>query len=159
MICSRPSLIALYFRGLVITWCSQNFVISHSVYCKLKTLVILVLSHQYLCILAKNSASYAHFLFSIFVSEFGGGSHYMKQIISQNIYKDLANSQMSWKLHGHGRLKGVNCQDHITDILTEELKLNHNTRLRFKLDKKGLSFNFDVAPMEDSCPLFSGCLD
>ena len=55
---------------------------SHSVYCKLKTLVIPVLSHQYLCILAKNSVSYARFLFAIFISEFGGGSRYMKKTIT-----------------------------------------------------------------------------
>jgi hypothetical protein len=37
---------------------------------------------QYLCILAKNSASYARFLFeAIIISEIAGGSRFMKKTI------------------------------------------------------------------------------
>ena len=40
---------------------------------QIKTLVILVLIRQYLCILAKNSASYARFLFAILFRNLAAG--------------------------------------------------------------------------------------
>jgi hypothetical protein len=43
--------------------CSRNLVILHSDHYKTNLLVIPDLTCQYLCVLAKNSASYAHFLF------------------------------------------------------------------------------------------------
>ena len=62
--------------------CSRNLVILHLDHYKTNLLVIPVLTCQYLCVLAKNSVSYAHFLFdTIFISEIAGGSRFMKKTI------------------------------------------------------------------------------
>jgi len=64
--------------------CSRNLITSHSDYYTINLIVIPILTRKHLSNLGKNSASYARFLFeAIFISEFSGGSRYLKKTIIQ----------------------------------------------------------------------------